>query len=99
MSAVFTGLRTRDYAASAGTEVDSEAKGKTMTTSDNGKTPEPGTPQRQAEEYLVIADCLQVLAERLGTLAKKTGLPVYPTNLTLTAGYCRRAAADLKRAT
>ena len=99
MSAVFTGLRTRDYAASAGTEVDNKAKGKAMTTSDNGKTPDPGTPQRQAEEYLVISDCLQVLAERLGTLAKKTGLPVYPTNLTLTAGYCRRAAEDLKRAT
>jgi len=99
MSAVFTGLRTRDYAASAGTEVDNKAKGKAMTTSDNDKTPEPGTPQRKAEEYLVIADCLQVLAERLGTLAKKTGLPVYPTNLTLTAGYCRRAAEDLKRAT
>ena len=68
MSAVFTGLRTRDYAASAGTEVDNKAKGKAMTTSDNDKTPDPGTPQRQAEAFEKLAADAAVIASRIRAL-------------------------------
>ena len=76
-----------------------------MTTSDNDKTPDPGTPQRQAEALEKLAADAAVIASRIRAL-----LGELPRNLACWVQDCarrcdnvedslHRAAADLKRAT